>query len=469
MEEFGDTEELFPCLPNHQLAAKGEVALEYQAEKERVEMERQREKEEEERKSQEVIPRLMEEEEKRELERRQEREEEERQNEEALATMLPTWREAEEKERQDAHVRFSKKEAPRIKTTPERRPEQALKDITNLAKRKGNTPSVLEMFERTPRMKRPSQQQTHLQPGEHEVGDEKDSKIYCEDFIKRQRITESSWEGEKNDFEIAKRMEQVPKPGNSRTSFRDDGTSSGSSGSDFKAFHSNEASTEGRPTVGSKTENSSHGSETAIGLSSRRKTDLLQLILKLQQASTGNLSDPNFLKEINSTANAIAFLSSPSAGTENLDWRPDTENVPVQSRVEKTPEKSEREGRQDSSPFGLATACPPTLGTSLSTFNSESSIVCPASSQDSESAINKSSPQRNTRKNDPTADKEFTKDELMEPCQVNSKGPQKNDILPRPKQESPTMSRTNSSSYKTVEEVCPATNNWCSEEQRESS
>ena len=40
LEEFGDTEELFPCLPNHQLAAKGEVALEYQAEKERVEMER---------------------------------------------------------------------------------------------------------------------------------------------------------------------------------------------------------------------------------------------------------------------------------------------------------------------------------------------------------------------------------------------------------------------------------------------
>ena len=209
MEEFGDTEELFPCLPNHQLAAKGEVALEYQAEKERVEMERQMEKEEEERKSQEVIPRLMEEEEKRELERRQEREEEERQNEEALATMLPTWREAEEKERQDAHVRFSKKEAPRIKTTPERRPEQALKDITNLAKRKGNTPSVLEMFERTPRMKRPSQQQTHLQPGENEVRDEKDSKINCEDFIKRQRITESRWEGEKKDF--AKKLEQAVK------------------------------------------------------------------------------------------------------------------------------------------------------------------------------------------------------------------------------------------------------------------
>ena len=466
MEEFGDTEELFPCLPNHQLAAKGEVALEYQAEKERVEMERQMEKEEEERKSQEVIPRLMEEEEKRELERRQEREEEERQNEEALATMLPTWREAEEKERQDAHVRFSKKEAPRIKTTPERRPEQALKDITNLAKRKGNTPSVLEMFERTPRMKRPSQQQTHLQPGEHEVGDEKDSKINCEDFIKRQRITENRLEGEKKDVKIAKKLEQAPEPGNIPSQ---DGTGSFPQ-SRFKAFHLNEVSTDARLTVGSTTEKSSHGSETAVGLSARRKTDLLQLILKLQQASTGNLSDPNFLKEINSTANAIALLSSPSAGTENLDWRPDTENVPVQSRVEKTSEKSEREGRQDSSPFGLATACPPTLGTSLSTFNSESSIVCPASSQDSESAINKSSPQRNTRKNDSTADKEFTEDELMEPCQVNSKGPpKKTDILPRPKQESPTMSRTNSSSYKTVEEVCPATNNWCSEEQRESS
>ena len=78
--------------------------------------------------------------------------------------------------------------------------------------------------------------------------------------------------------------------------------------------------------------------------------------------------------------------------------------------------------------------------------------------------------QKELFKNDPTADKEFTEDEFMELCQVNSKGPQKKpDILPRPKQESPTMSRTNSSSYKTVEEVCPATNNWCSEEQRESS
>ena len=45
LDDLGDTEELFPCLPNHQLAAKGEVALEFQAEVERVEMERQKEKE----------------------------------------------------------------------------------------------------------------------------------------------------------------------------------------------------------------------------------------------------------------------------------------------------------------------------------------------------------------------------------------------------------------------------------------
>ena len=93
LEEFGDTEEFFPSLPNHQLAAKGELALEFRAEVERVEMERRREKEEEERKSQEVMARLVEEEEKREMERRQEREEEERQSEEMLATC----REAEKK------------------------------------------------------------------------------------------------------------------------------------------------------------------------------------------------------------------------------------------------------------------------------------------------------------------------------------------------------------------------------------
>ena len=33
--------------------------------------------------------------------------------------------------------------------------------------------------------------------------------------------------------------------------------------------------------------------------------------------------------------------------------------------------------------------------------------------------------QKELFKNDPTADKEFTEDEFMELCQVNSKGPQK--------------------------------------------
>ena len=40
LEEFGDAEEFFPTLANHQLAAKGELALEFRAEVERVEMER---------------------------------------------------------------------------------------------------------------------------------------------------------------------------------------------------------------------------------------------------------------------------------------------------------------------------------------------------------------------------------------------------------------------------------------------
>ena len=373
LDDLGDTEELFPCLPNHQLAAKGEVALEFQAEVERVEMERQREKEEEDRKSQEEMTRLIEEEEKKELERRREREEEERQSEEMLAK-------EKEEERQDAYVRFSKKEAPWIKATPERRSEQALKDITNWAKRKGNTPpnkhlfqkgntpSVLKMFERTPKMKRPSQGHAHLQLNKNKVKDEKDSEIYCEDFIRRQRITENRLEGEKKDVKIAKKLEQAPEPGNIPSQ---DGTGSFPQ-SRFKAFHLNEVSTDARLTVGSTTEKSSHGSETAVGLSARRKTDLLQLILKLQQASRENLNDPNILKEINSTANAIAILSSPSAGSENLDWRPDKENVPVHSRVEKTPEKSERGRRQDSPPFGLATPCetsPPAPGPSSSTYN----------------------------------------------------------------------------------------------------
>ena len=44
--------------------------------------------------------------------------------------------------------------------------------------------------------------------------------------------------------------------------------------------------------------------------------------------------------------------------------------------------------------------------------------------------------------------------------------PPRPNVLPCPKQESPTISRTSSSSFKTVEEVCPVTigvpsQNWC--------
>ena len=203
LDDLGDTEELFPCLPNHQLAAKGEVALEFQAEVERVEMERQKEKEEEERKSQEVMARLVEEEEEQERERRQQREEEERQSEEILEKL----RAEEEKERQEAQLRLTSREAT---STPERRGGQVLKDITNSAKRKGNTPSVLELFGRTPRVKRPSQEQKHSKISETMKRSE-EYEMFSNDFIKRQRLIENRLEAEKKDFEIAKNLENQTK------------------------------------------------------------------------------------------------------------------------------------------------------------------------------------------------------------------------------------------------------------------
>ena len=305
LDELGDVDELFPCLPNHQLAAKGELASEFQAEMERVEMERRREKEEEERKSREEMERLIEEDERIKVERRREREEEERQSEEKLAKMR--------EEEKEQHLRLSKE----AKSTPERGWEQALQDLTNSAKRKGDTPSVLEMFERMPRVKRRSQQEKHLK---EEAEDLQNTEMFSDDFIKRQRLIQRRLEVERKDFEIAKELEkqltQPHKPGTSSSSH--DGTTSSSHRS--------------------KSENPDHGSK--IGLNSK-KTDLFQLIrervastnLKLQQASKEHLDDPSFLKEIKSISNALDVFSS-STGSNDLDWRQEKGNGEVQKTLE---------------------------------------------------------------------------------------------------------------------------------------